>query len=86
MKTPDFTQMQHDYAKVMTEQMGRMNQALSEMTRLHAEATTHATRAIDDAAKMMKDTLVHTQQMTAEFHKLSLENTRKAAEWMTPRA
>ncbi|MEN9799543.1 MAG: hypothetical protein RL653_3240, partial [Pseudomonadota bacterium] len=33
MKTPDFTQMQQDYAKMMTEQMGKMNQALAEMTR-----------------------------------------------------
>ena len=86
MKTPDMTQMQQDYAKLMTEQMGRMNQAMSEMVRLHAEATTQATRAIDDMAKMMKDSLSHAQQMTAEFHKMSVEGTKRAADWMQPKA
>jgi len=35
---------------------------------------------------VMKDSLQHAQQMTAEFHKLSVEGTQRASSWMQPKA
>ena len=44
------------------------------------------TKAIDDTARLMKESIQYAQQLSEEFRKLSLENSKKAAELFTPKA
>lgn len=75
-----------DYQKFVNDSMARMGQLFSEVAKLQSQAAEQATRAIDDTARLMKESITYAAQLSEEFRKLSLENSRKAAELFTPKA
>lgn len=75
-----------DYQKYVNDSMTRMGQMFSEVAKLQSQAAEQATRAIDDTARLMKDSITYAAQLSEEFRRLSLENSKKAAELFTPKA
>lgn len=76
----------NDYQKYLNDSMSRMSQMFEEMAKFQSQAVAQANRAIDDTARLMKESIAYGQQLNDEFRKLSLENTKKAAELFTPKA
>lgn len=75
-----------DYQKYVNDSLTRMGQVFEEVAKLQTQAAQQATRAIDDTARLMKDSINYSQQLAEEFRKLSVENGKKAAELFTPKA
>jgi hypothetical protein len=59
---------------------------LEQLASLESKSAEQAKVAIDESAKLMKQTLEYSLKMSAEWRKLALENSRRAGEWMTPKA
>ncbi|MFL5321431.1 MAG: hypothetical protein ACJ790_17350 [Myxococcaceae bacterium] len=75
-----------EYQKFMNEQVTRMHQMFEEFSKMQLQATAQATKAIDDGARLMKDSINYAQQLSEELRKLSLESSKKAADFFTPKA
>lgn len=74
------------WKKMLTEQGERMAAMYDEMGRLEAKGLEQARTAIDEATRLMKSALDYQSQLSAEWRRLALEATRRAAETLTPKA
>ncbi len=69
----------------MDEQVARTEQVVSEAGKRQAEALERSKAAIDDWAKLSKDSMTYAFALGTEWQKLAIEATRKAAEmWQLP--
>ena len=75
-----------EYTKFVNDSVNRFTQMFEEFSRLQTQGAAQLTRAIDDGARMMKESLSYGQQLSEEFRKLSLENGKKAADLFNPKS
>ena len=61
-----------------------MEQAFGESARWEHQGMDQVKTAVDEWARLSKDTFAYWGQLSAEWRKLALETTRKAAEMMAP--
>jgi len=69
---PNFTQpqqMMDAWKKAVESGVGRMEGMSEQVTSMQDTAHTRATASVDEAAKLMKDTLAYQQQLGAEWRK-----------------
>lgn len=71
------------WKKMMDEQIARMEAMYGEMARMQEQTLEQSKKAVDDMAKLTKDSINYFGQLSAEWRKLSLEATKKAADFMT---
>jgi methyl-accepting chemotaxis protein len=79
-KVSQVREAQDAWKKMMGDQVARMEQAFAEAARVQEQTLEQSRRAIDDLAKLSKDSVAYYGQLSAEWRKLTLEATRKAAE------
>ena len=72
------------WKKIVDDQVARMELAHAEVARMQEQALTQNRQAIDEMAKLSKDSVEYFGQLQASFFKLTLDATRKAAELLTP--
>jgi hypothetical protein len=70
------------FKKLIDDQINRFGSMTEEMAKLEAKGLEQARSAVDEAAKLAKESLAYAGQLGAEWRKLAIEATRRAAEMM----
>jgi hypothetical protein len=82
-KTSQSQQIKDGWNKIVEEQLGRVSGFCDELAKLEAKRDEQLVQAVDEAARMTKESLAYFGALSAEWRKLSLEATRRATSWMT---
>jgi len=73
---------QSAWKKAADEQIARMELACGEMARMQEQSLEQGRHAVDEMAKLTKDSFNYFGQLSAEWRKLTLDATRKAADFL----
>lgn len=68
--------------RMAKDQLVRLEALSEQMTKLQGQHVERAHEAVDETAKLVKESLQYTSQLATEWRKLGLETTRKATEMM----
>jgi hypothetical protein len=79
-KTSQVRETQAMWKKAVDDQIARAELAYAEMGRLQEQALTQQRQAIDEMAKLTKESVDYFAQLSAEWRKLTLDAARKTAE------
>ena len=79
-KIPQAEDVMNAWRKMMDEQTTRLQSLTQEMSRVEKQGVAQAQTAIDEWARMLKDSLNTVSQINAEWRTLAMESTRKANE------
>jgi hypothetical protein len=74
------------FKKIIDDQLQRANSFQDELGRLEQKGIEQARAAVDEAAKLAKESLTYAAQLGAEWRKMAIEATRRATEMMTFKA
>jgi hypothetical protein len=85
MSQDQTTQTQQEWRKMVDEQLSRLSSGLDEAARMEARSADQARAAIEELARLAKESLTWSAQMTAEWRRLTLEGARRAVDLMTAR-
>lgn len=83
---PPFTgaQQAHEalnaWRKLMDDQMARMGSLFEEVGKLNEKALAQTMTAIDETAKLVKETVTYANTLGTEWRKVTMDATRQAAE------
>jgi hypothetical protein len=83
--TSQVREAQGAWKKLVDDHVARVEAASAEATRVQEQAFSQSRQAIDDFARLGRDSLSYFGQLSAEWNKLALEATRTAAGFMTSR-
>jgi hypothetical protein len=83
-KDSQVRETQQVWKKMVDDHVARMELAYGEVARLQEQALTQNRQAIDEMAKLQRESLDYFGQLSSSFFKLTLDATRKAAELVTP--
>lgn len=89
MFVPGFTQPQQFldmWTAAAKEQTARMEQINAEFAKAQNQSVERTQQAIDECAKLMKESLSYALTLSSEWRKLGVEITRKTAQGMNPGA
>ncbi len=89
MFTNAFSQSQHWldlWVKATQEQTARMEQMAEQLQEAQGQAVERSREAIDETARLMKESLSYAVQLSTEWRKITLEATKKATEIAVPKA
>ncbi len=78
-ETSQVRDTQAAWKKMVDDQIARMELGFAEVARAQEQALTQSRQAIDEVAKLSKESLDYMGQLSAEWRKLTLEATRNAA-------
>jgi hypothetical protein len=73
-------QIVETWSKLTTEQLARMTELSTELAELQANALGRTLSAIDESARLMKDSMTATAKLADDWRTLTLENGRKVVE------
>lgn len=74
------------WIKMTQEQLARMEQMQESVQKLQGQAMERTREAIDESARLMKETLNYTTQLSEEWRKVTTDAVKKATESFTPKA
>jgi hypothetical protein len=74
------------WKKIVDDSVARVELAYTEMNRLQEQALAQNLKAVDEMAKLSRDSVEYMGQLAAEWRKLSLDATRKTAELFSAEA
>ena len=81
------SQAQHEqWQKMIEQQAAQLKSFQEQAAALEAKNLEQARAAVDQMAKLVKDSFGYAADLSAEWRKLSLEATRRAADLFTPKA
>ncbi|MDB4995890.1 MAG: hypothetical protein JWM74_3322 [Myxococcaceae bacterium] len=73
------------FQKTWNDHVARVASIYEEVGKVEAKQVEQVTTAVDEMAKLTRETLSYTAQLAAEWRRLSLEATRKSTEmFMSP--
>jgi hypothetical protein len=68
-----------NWKKMMDDGMGRLKDTWAEMDRMQRQNMEQAHTAIDEFARMMKDSVSYSTKLTDEWRKVAMETTERAS-------
>lgn len=74
---------QSAWKKAADATIARLELASGEMARMQEQSLEQSRRAVDEMARLTKDSFDYFGQLSAEWRKLTLDATRKAASFLT---
>lgn len=74
------------WVKSTQEQIARMDQMAEQLHKVQGQAVDRTREAIDESARLMKESLAYSVQLSSEWRKVTLEATKKTADLYTPKA
>jgi len=74
------------WVKMTNEQVARMDQMAEQLHKLNGQAVERTREAIDETARLMKESLTYATQLSTEWRKITLDATKKAADMVAPKA
>ena len=72
--------------KMVDEQLARMAAGYEEAAKMEAKFLEGARTAIEESARMFKDSLAYATQLSAEWRKVSLDAAKRASQLVQPRS
>ena len=72
------------WQSVLDAQLERMDAAFGTANRYEGRAVKQSAEALEEAARLTKDTFFYVGELAAEFRKLMLDSARRTAELLTP--
>ena len=82
-KPSQVQQAQGVWKKMIDDQVAKTTALHDELAKLEAQRSEQATQAIEEMARMTRESLSYMGQLSTEWRKLSLEATKRAAEMMS---
>lgn len=79
-------QMLEIWTKATQEQLARMDKMAEQVQSMQGQAVERTKEAIDETARIMKESVAYATALSNEWRKVSLEATKKATEMVTPKA
>jgi predicted transcriptional regulator len=79
-------QMLEIWTKATQEQLARMDKMAEQVQSMQGQAVERTKEAIDETARLMKESVAYATALSNEWRKVSLEATKKATEMVTPKA
>ena len=79
-------QMLEIWTKATQEQLARMDKMAEQVQSMQGQAVERTKEAIDETARLMKESVAYATALSNERRKVSLEATKKATEMVTPKA
>ncbi len=79
-------QMLDVWTKLTNDQVARMDQMAEQLHKLNGQAVDKTRQAIDETARLMKESLTYATDLSTEWRKITVDATKKAAEMVTPKA
>jgi hypothetical protein len=70
----------HAFKKMVDEQFTRMENMYAEYGRYEKQGIEQANATIDELARLMKDSVDYSRQLSAEWRKMAKDATKRAAE------
>lgn len=67
------------WTKMTAEQLARFEQMTAQYEEMQQKAMERAFEAIDESARLMKESLTYATKLSEEWRKISVENGKKAA-------
>jgi hypothetical protein len=83
MFVPDFTQVQQfwmTWGKMAGTQLAQLEKMSAELGKVRGEGVERAQQAIDESARLMKESLSYANELSTQWQKLGLELSRQAAQ------
>lgn len=77
---------QDAWKKMLDEQTTRMTGLYEEMAKTEAARMTQAAEAVDEMARLTKESFSYMAQLSGEWRKLTMEVAKKAVDMVTPGA
>ncbi len=74
------------WVKMTNEQVARMDQMAEQLHKLNGQTVERTREAIDETARLMKESLSYATQLSTEWRKITLDATKKAADMVAPKA
>lgn len=68
------------WTKAWKDHLGRVDTMQKEMERLEAQTYERTLEALDESAKMTRESVAYFQKLNAEWRKVTLEGVKKAGE------
>ena len=68
------------FKKILDDQIGRVELAYGEMARIQEQTMAQNRQALEDMAKLTRDSVEYWGQLTSEWRKLTLDASKKTAE------
>jgi hypothetical protein len=78
-------QQKSPFVGLWEDQMKRVESFYQELASMEAKNAEQARMAIDEGAKLMKETIEYGLKLSAEWRKVALDTTRRAAELVPPK-
>jgi len=75
------SQMHNPFAQAMEEHLERLSALQADVDKLTADNLERAQQAVDEMARLSKESLGYAAQLQAEWRKLGLEATKRAASY-----
>ena len=75
--------MKDAWNKMVSDQTDRLASMYDEVAKLEAKGFEQTRAAVDETTKLVRSTLEYQMQLAAEWRKLALDATRRAAEVMS---
>jgi methyl-accepting chemotaxis protein len=79
-KVSQVREAQDAWKKMMGDHAARMEQMYAETARLQAQGLEQSQKAVEELARLSKDSIQYMGQLSAEWRKLTIEATKKTAE------
>ena len=77
-------QMTGEWNKMVTEQVGRVEAGLTELAKLESKTLAQAVNTVEEAGRIAKESVAFAEKASAEWRKLFLDTTRRAAAILAP--
>lgn len=84
--TAQSQQMKDTWNKMVTEQTDRIAAMYDEVAKLEAKGFEQTRAALEETTKLVRSSLEYQMQLAAEWRKLALEATKRAAEMMNAKS
>lgn len=84
--TSQAQQFKDTWTKMVDDHVARVTGAWDEAAKVEAKGLEQAASAIDELAKIQKETLDYFGNLTAEWRKLSLDATKRTADFFAARS
>jgi hypothetical protein len=83
-KVSQVREVKAGWKKMVDDHVARLELAYAEVARLQEQALTQNRQAIEEMAKLQRDSVDYFGQLSSSFFKLTLDATRKVADLVTP--
>ena len=85
-KNSQVQQFPVEWTRIVSDQVGRVEAGLGELAKLESKSMAQAVSGLEESARYARESLAFAEKASAEWRKLVLDATRRAAAFFAPGA